>query len=48
MWLTWSYDPTWMIVVGCKVLHLKNDKDQEALDYKILWCTNAIISHREN
>ena len=43
MWLTWSYAPTWIIVVGYKILHLKNDKDQEALGYKILLCTNAII-----
>jgi len=35
-----------MIVIGCKVLHFINDKDQEALGYKILWSTNAVASHK--
>ena len=37
-----------MNVVGYKVLHFINNKDQEALDYKTLWCTNVVTSHREN
>ena len=35
-------------VVGYKVLHFINVEDQEALGYKILWHTNALVSHREN
>ena len=33
MWLT---PATWLIVVGCKVLHFINNEDPEALGYKIL------------
>ena len=36
-----------MIVVGCKVLHFINDKDQEVLGYKTLWYTNVVASYRE-
>ena len=43
---TWLIPATWMIVVGYKVLHFINVKDQEALSYKTLWCTNAVTSHR--
>ena len=35
-----------MIVVGCNVLHFINDEDQEALGYKTLRHTNAVVSHR--
>ena len=45
---TWLTSTTWMIVVGCKVLHFIEDKDYEAPSYKTLWCTNAVVSHREN
>ena len=55
LWLTFYTDPstwltpaTWMIVVGCKVLHFIYNEDQEAFGYKNLWCTNAIASHKEN
>ena len=55
LWLTLCKDPstwltpiTWIIVIGCKFLHFINDEDQEALDYKILWHTNAVASPREN
>ena len=34
--------------IGCKILHFVNNKNQEALGYKILWRTNAITSHKEN
>ena len=37
-----------MNVVDYKVLHFINNKDQEALGYKTLWCTNVVTSHREN
>ena len=37
-----------MNVVGCKVLHFINNEDWEALDYKTLWCTNIVTSHRED
>ena len=37
-----------MDVVGYKVLHFINNEDQEALDYKTLWHTNVVASHREN
>ena len=43
---SWLSLVTWMIVVGCKVLHFINDEDQEALGYKILRHTNEIASHR--
>ena len=33
---TWLTPATWMIVVGCKVLHFINNEDQEALGYKTL------------
>ena len=42
----WLIPATWIIVVGYKVLHFINVKDHEALSYKTLWCTNAVISHR--
>ena len=35
-------------IVGCKVLHLINNEDQEALNFKTLWRTNEIASHRED
>ena len=45
MWLT----PTnWIDVVGCKVLHIINNEDQEELGYKTLWRTNGVASHKEN
>ena len=34
-------------VVGYKILHFINNEDQEALCYKILWCTNTVTSDRE-
>lgn len=55
LWLTLCMDPsiwltlvTWMIVIGCKVLHFINNEDQEVLGYKILWHTNPVASHKEN
>ena len=35
-------------VVGCKVLHFINNKDQEALGYKTLRCKDVVTSCREN
>ena len=37
-----------MDVVGCKVLHFIDNEDQEEFDFKTLWHTNALASHREN
>ena len=37
-----------MIIVDCKVLYFINNENQEALDYKTLWRTNTVASHREN
>ena len=37
-----------MDVVSYKVLHFVNNEDQEALGYKTLWRTNAVVSHKEN
>ena len=45
---TWLTPATWMIVIGCKVLHFINHEDQEILGYKTLWHTNAVASHNEN
>ena len=35
-------------IVGCKFLHFINNKDQEALGYKILRRKDAVTSFREN
>ena len=35
-------------VVSYKVFHFINNEDQDELNYKILWCTNVVASHREN
>ena len=35
-------------IVGCKVLHFINNKDQEALGYKTLRRKDAVTSFREN
>ena len=45
---TWLVPATWMDVAGYKVLHFINNEDQEALGYKTLWCTNAVVSYTEN
>jgi len=54
LWLTLCTDPTtwltlasWMIVVGCKVLHFINNEVQETLGYKTLWCSNTVAFHRK-
>ena len=55
LWLTLYMDPCmWLTpttlndVVGYKVLHFISNEDQEVFDYKTLWRTNAITSHKEN
>ena len=35
-------------VVGCKVLHLMHNEDQEAPLLQTLWRKNAVTSFREN
>ena len=45
---TWRTPATWMIVIGCKILHFINNEDQEVLDYKILWRINVVASYKEN
>ena len=42
-WLTHQLED----VVDCKVLHFISNEDQEALDYKTLWCINAVASYEE-
>ena len=43
-WLTHQLEEN----VGCKVLHFINNEDQEVLDYKTLWCKDAVTSFKEN
>ena len=43
---TWLTLATWMIVVGCKILHFIDVKDQEALGYKILRRKKEVALHK--
>ena len=43
MWLT---PTTWLIIIGCKILHFINNKDQEAFGYKTLRRTNVVVAYR--
>ena len=43
---TWLTLATWLIIIGCKVLHFINDENKEAIGYKTLRCTNAVTSHK--
>ena len=43
---TWLTLVTWLIVVGCKILHFINDEDKKEFSYKALKCTNTVASHR--
>ena len=45
---TWLTPTTWTDVVGYKILHFINNEDLKALDYKTLWRTNIVTSHRKN
>ena len=51
LWLTLSHGSQYITnssnlndIVGCKVIHFINNKDQEALGYKTLWRTKKKIS----
>ena len=44
MWLTHQLEED----VGCKILHLINNKDQEALGYKTLKRKNVVAFFKEN
>ena len=35
-------------IVGCKVLRIINNEDQEAFGYKTLWGTNTVDFYGEN